>query len=226
MAGIHGKNAEIRVSTSENLLSGVLLGDVSAGGTANVAGAGQQFQMETASQRNWKYEEFILIEFNQGAAQGNLDLVDESINKQTRLINYAGGAVELGPFPGVISGVYVRAHSMELSSVANLIGDARSFTLSVTTDTVDTTTIGETWKGFADGLAGFEGSLDGLYIDEFWYKQAVATLSGVIPQRIVKFIPDPANGSTFFQGTCIFPSWEITGGFDAVIEHTVPFQGR
>jgi len=226
MAGLHGKNAEIRISTTETLLSGVLLGDVSAGGTPNVAGAGQQFQAETASQRNWKYDSTILIEFTQGAAQGHLGLTDESINRQTRLINYAAGAVELGPYPGVVSGVYVRAHAMELTTVANLVGDARSFTLAVNTDTVDTTTIGESWKGFADGLAGFEGSLDGLYVDEFWYKQAIATLSGVIPQRVLKFIPDPAAANTYFQGTCIFPSWEIQGGFDSAIEHSVPFQGR
>lgn len=224
MAGLHGKNAEIRVSTSQTLLSGVSLGD-GLGGDLKIAGTGAQFQA-IASQRNWKYDDLILVEFNQGADQGHLELTDESINRQTRLINYAAGAVELGPFPGVISGVFIRANSMELSTVANLIGDARSFTLSVQTDTVDVTTMGETWKGFADGLAMFEGSLDGLYIDEFWYKQAIATLSGVIPQRVVKFIPDPAKADTFFQGTCIFPQWEITGGFDAAIEHTVPFQGR
>lgn len=226
MAGIHGKNAELRVSTSETVLSGVSLGNGEDGASfLNTARSGQQFQAQS-TQRNWKYDDFILIEFTQGAQQLTLADTDESVNKQTRLINYAAGAVELGPYPGVVSGVFVRAHSMELSTVGNLVGDARSFTLSVATDTVDVTTIGEPWKSFADGLAGFEGSLDGLYIDEFWYKQAVATLSGVIPQRVLRFIPNPLAGNTYYQGTVIFPSWEITGGFDSAIEHSVPFQGR
>ena len=226
MAGIHGKNAEIRISTSETLLSGVQLGD-GAGGDTALTGT-QQFQA-ISTQRNWRYDSTILIEFSEAAAQGTLAIAaanTDSLNRQTRLINYAAGAVELGPYPAVISGVFVRAYSMELTTVANLVGDARNFTLSVATDTVDTTTMGETWKGFEDGLSGFEGSLDGLYVDEFWYKQAIATLSGVIPRRVLKFVPNPAAMTTYFQGTVIFPSWELSGGHDAAIEHTVPFQGR
>tara|TARA_R110002126_G_scaffold10482_8_gene47671 strand:- start:2654 stop:3415 length:762 start_codon:yes stop_codon:yes gene_type:complete len=234
MAGIHGKNAELRISTSETVLSGVLMGD-GLGGDDPVAGT-QNFQV-IAANRDWKYDRART--YIQASAsltlgeQGHIDLVNSvavadqiDIDTQTRLINYAGGAINLGPHPTVASGVYAQAVSMELSTVATLVGDARSFTLGVATDTVDVTTIGESWKSFADGLSGFEGSLDGLYLDEFWYKQAIATLSGVIPQRVLKFIPNPATATTYFQGTVIFPEWEISGGFDSAIEHTVPFQGR
>lgn len=211
MAGIHGKNAEIRISTSQTAISGLELTEI-----ANT----EQFQIQSGS-RDWKYGDDIEILLY---IEGGSDVT--YVDKQTRTINYAAGAIETGPFGDIASGVMVGGFSMELTTVANLVGDARSFTISVSTDTVDTTTIGETWKGFADGLAGWEGSLDGLYIDEFWYKQAIATLSGVIPQRVMRFIPDPAASNTYFQGTCIFPSWEISGGFDSAIEHSVPFQGR
>lgn len=223
MAGIHGKNATLRVSTSESVLSGVLMGTSDDGGSPN---QGQQFWVPNDSQRNWKYDrDRTLITFSTGVEQGG-DKVTDRIGVQTRLINYAFGAIELGPYPAVVSGVFAQAVAMTLTSIGNLIGDARSFTLAVNSDTVDTTTMGESWKSFADGLAGFEGSLDGLYIDDFWYRQAVATLSGVIPQRVLRLAPNPADQDTYFQGTVIFPSWEITGGFDAAIEHTVPFQGR
>ncbi len=219
------------------MLSGINLplGD-GVGGDGPVSGQGQVFQA-IAANRDWKYDkERTLIQASSSVVtgeQGHPDLVNSvatanqiDINTQTRLINYAGGAVQLGPHPAVVSGVYAMAVSMELATVANLVGDSRSFTLTVASDTVDTTTIGESWKNFADGLQSFEGSLDGLYLDEFWYKQAIATLSGVIPQRVLKFIPNPAKLTTYFQGTVIFPQWEVSGGFDSAIEHTVPFQGR
>ena len=226
MPGIHGKNVELRVSTTESVLSGINLplGD-GAGGDGPLTGK-QQFQAIAAS-RDWKYDpDRTRIHFTEVAVQGEPDNALTEINTQNRLINYAAGAVDLGPYPGVASGVFAQAVSMELALVGNLIGDARSFTLGVTSDTVETTLIGDSWKNFVDGLQAFEGSLDGLYVDNYWYKQAIATLSGVIPQRVLKFIPDPKDADTYYQGTVIFPEWEITGGVDAAIEHSVPFQGR
>ena len=147
-------------------------------------------------------------------------------NTQTRLINYAGGAIHLGQYPAVHSGVFAMAISMQLTQIANLIGDSRNFALSITNDTVDSTVIGEAWKSFEDGLTGFEGSLDGLVVDEFWYKRAVATLSGLLPRTVTRFQIDPKDANTYYQGTVIFPSFELSGGFDSVIEYSVPFQGR
>jgi len=223
LAGIHGKNAELRISTTESVLSGIQLGD-GAGGDGPVVG--QIFQA-VAANRDWKFDrKRTLIQFTEATGQGSPDDVTLSLNTQTRLINYAGGAVELGPNPGVKSGVFAQVVSMEMSTVGNLIGDARNFTLTVNNNTVDTTTIGESWATFEDGLTSFEGTLDGLYIDDFWYRQAIATLSGIVPRRVLKMVLDPALGNTFYQGTVIFPQCEITGGFDAAIEHSVPLQGR
>ena len=183
MAGIHGKNASIRVSTSETTISGAVM----------TGTQGSYFQAAAAS-RDWKYDSDVLIQFTTGTVdseQGgdggavtaaSLGLANAAttyvgINTQTRLINYAGGAIHMGQHPSVVSGVYAMSTSMELSQVANLVGDARSFTVSVANDTVDSTVMGDSWKSFEDGLAGFEGSLDGLVVDEFWYKRSISTLS-------------------------------------------------
>ena len=228
MAGIHGKNASIRVSTTETAVSGVEL----------TGTQGSYFQAPS-NQRNWRYDRGVWIQFNDNAAGpqgGDGAVITESsatqsdgytaINTQTRLINYAGGAIHLGQHPDVVSGVYAMATSMQLSQVANLVGDARSFTVSVTNDTVDSTVIGDSWKQFEDGLSGFEGSLDGLVVDEFWYRRSIATLSGLLPRTVCRFQIDPTDASSYYQGTVIFPSFELTGGFDALVEYSVPFQGR
>lgn len=221
MAGIHGKNAQLRVSTSETVISGV-----SMPGTN-----GSYFQVASTSQRDWRWDrDKVLIQFTTAAIQGSPSDVNGAngvrIGTQTRLINYAGGAIHLGQYPAVFSGVFAMAPAMDLSTIANLVGDARKFTVRVTSDTVDSTVIGDPWKSFEDGLAGFEGSLDGLHIDNFWYRQAVATLSGLIPRIVLRMQLDPKNLTSYYQGTVIFPSWEVTGGFDQVIERTMPFQGR
>jgi hypothetical protein len=216
MAGIHGKNASIRVSTSQTLISGVAMTGTN----------GSYFQVVSGS-RDWLYDrERTLIQFRNGTPQGSIANIDTSINTQTRLINYAGGAIHLGQYPLVHSGVYAMALSMQLSQIANLVGDARSFTVSVSNDTVDSTVIGDSWKSFEDGLSGFEGTLDGLVIDEFWFKRAVSTLSGLLPRTVARFQIDPKDASSYYQGTVIFPSFELSGGFDAIVEYSVPFQGR
>jgi len=216
MAGIHGKNATLRVSTTETVLSGVEMTGANGGA----------FQLG-ASQRDWKFDrDTILIQFSDKAVQGLEADLDTSINTQTRLINYAGGAIHLGQYPAVHSGVFAMATSMDLGTIGNLVGDARTFTSTIASDTVDSTVIGDSWKSFEDGLAGFEGTLDGLIIDEFWYKRAVATLSGLLPRTVLRMQIDPKDVNSYYQGTVIFPSFEFTGGFDSVIEYSVPFQGR
>lgn len=221
MAGIHGKNAVIRVSTTETILSGVAMTGTQGG----------VFQVGSASQMNWRYDrENTLIQFNTGSPQGHPSLVNGSdgvdINTQTRLINYAGGAIHLGQHPTVVSGVYAMASSMELTTVANLVGDNRNFTLTIEGDTLDSTVMGESWKSFEDGLLGFSGSLEGLAIDTFWYKQAIQTLSGLAPRTIIKFQTDPRHLNTYYQGTVVFPSFELSGGYDSLIQRSVNFQGR
>lgn len=230
MAGIHGKNASIRVSTTETVISGVeMAGVVNGTPTVGTAINGGYAQIVSASQRNWKYDPRTLIQFTTGAAQGLATVNDANgvdINTQTRLINYAGGAIHLGQYPAVASGVYAMAVSMTLTEVGNLVGDARNFTVTVTTDTVDSTVIGDVWRSYEDGILGFEGSLDGLHIDNFWYKQAVSTLSGLTPRIVLRMQLDPKNTNSYYQGTVIFPSFELSGGYDALIERSVEFQGR
>lgn len=216
MAGIHGKNTSIRVSTTETVISGV-----------EMTGTNGSFFQVGASQRDWRYDrDNTLIQFANTAIQGLEADVDTSINTQTRLINYAGGAIHLGQYPAVHSGVFAMGVSMQLAQIANLVGDSRNFTVNITNDTVDSTVIGESWKSFEDGLTGFEGTLDGLVVDEFWYKRAVATLSGLLPRTVARFQIDPKDANTYYQGTVIFPTFELSGGFDSVVEYSVPFQGR
>lgn len=220
MAGIHGKNATLRVSTTETIISGIELTGSNGGSFQIVAGS-----------RDWRFDrDKTLIQFTTSAVQGTVDDVNDSngvdINTQTRLVNYAAGAIHLGQHPAVHSGVFAMAVSMALTTIANLVGDARNFSVQVASDTLDSTVIGDSWKSFEDGIAGFEGSLDGLWVDSFWYKRAVSTLSGLIPRTILRMALDPKDATSYYQGTVIFPSFELSGGFDSVIDYTVPFQGR
>lgn len=225
MAGLHGKNAELRIATAEVLLSDLRLGTDDDGATYSDDGHTYNsitriFRAPTASQ-NWKYDRNnTSIKFTDLSTDTEIQ-----INCQTRLINYAGGAIWLGQYPSVSGVIAESVLSQTLSTIGSLIGDARQFTLSVSNDPLDSTTIGETWATFVEGLSKFEGSIDGLYIDDFWYKQAIASVSGIIPQKVLRLKPNPAYNSTYFQGAVIFPNWEISGGFDSVIEHTISFNG-
>lgn len=230
MAGLHGKNAELRVSISETAISGVVTGQLGTGSSGNgveetLNGITRIFRAASGS-RDWRYDkDRTLIQFSNKTAQGPATLVDTSIGVQTNLINYAGGGIHLGQYPLVASGVYAMAVSMSLTTVGSLVGDARGYSVKVSSDTIDTTTIGETWATMAEGFQKFEGSLDGLYINDFWYKNATATLSGILPRRVLRFRPNPAKATTYYQGTAIFPSYELVGSQDSAIERKAEFKG-
>lgn len=221
MAGVHGKNAELRISTAETRVGPVAL---VAHSNAALAAAG----VFSAPDENLKF-----------AARGEADaaiftyiagapLTVKELDANSRDIHYATGSVRIPPadFPtlvsGSVSGTYT---SLTLETVANLACEDREFELNIEADIIDATTLCENFKTFVEGIQEWSGSLDGLYRDPDRYKLAVADASGIIPKKILRLKPRP-DKDTYFQGTAFFPTYGLTGGFDSLVERTVDFTGQ
>ena len=221
MAGLHGKNAELRLSTTETQKTNqtfVIHPDPDLAARS----------VYKSPDQNWKF----IPRGKTGAANVTYDSpvgTERVLDANSRFINYADGSIRIPPeHIALLDAASIRADyiTMEMETVANLTAEDRSYELNVEADILDTTTLNENFKTFVEGIQGWTGSLDGLYLNPDRYKLAIASASGTIPQKILRLRPDPEHPETYFQGVVIFPTWNITGGFDAVIERTVDFNGN
>ncbi len=179
MAGQHGKNAELRVSTGETRFDDIAFVPHP---DATLAAAG--VFVPTSGEKDWKYAspgeaDEASITYISAAAPS----VVEGLDGNSRFLHYAGGAVLIPPadFPvlaGSVSGSYTH---LEMETVGNLRGDDRSWELNVEADIVDTTVLRENFQTFVEGIPAWSGSIDGLYNNPRTYKLAIANASGHHP---------------------------------------------
>jgi len=223
MAGVSGKNAEIRISTAETRVD-----DEPFIAHSDPTLAAMGVFAPTNGDKNWRYAapgeaEAPIVTYISGAPAQ-----EKQIDSNSRFIHYAGGAVLIPPedfptlVPGSVSGSYTK---VEMDLVGNLVTNERSFELNTEAPTIDTTTIGEEFQTFVEGIPGFTGSLAGLYVNPDRYKLALSNASGIIPRKVGRFKVRRDKPNTYFQGTVIFPTFNLSGAFDGAVERSVDFTG-
>ena len=221
MAGVHGKNAELRISTTETSKVDIVL---SAHSDPGLAAKG----VFDGPDKNWKF-----------APKGDDDAVSVSyespsgttktIDANSRRVHYAEGAVALpaADIPGLLAGSVKATYvTQEMELAGNILGQDRSVEMNIESETVDTTVLNEEFRTFVEGIQGFDGSLEGLYLEPSRVKFAFATIaSGTIPRFNLRLKPRP-DKDTYLQGQVIFPTFNISLAFDSAIERTIEFNGQ
>ena len=218
MSGVHGRNCELRISTGETIRAGVAL---IPHPDPFLASRG----VFKSPDRNWKW----VGKGEPGAARVTYESpagITKEIDSNSFNIHYADGSVRIPPedLPGLVAGT-VRADyvALQMEQIGNLLSDEREFELNLEAELVDTTTIGENYKSFAEGIGEWSGTLTGLYLNAERFKLA-QPVSGIIPRKNLRLRPRP-DQNTYWQGNVIFPKWGISGGFDSVIERSTEFTG-
>lgn len=108
----------------------------------------------------------------------------------------------------------------------------RSFTLDITSDTIETTTMGVDARTYVKGLSSFTGSAD-IYWDsgEFPTADASGELAGLnptletvgtSPYAIELYLNTTANK---FSGNIIITGFSINSTMDGMVEASISFQG-
>lgn len=220
MAGIHGKNAELRISTDEFIVTDEVLGLHS---DPTLASRG----VYESANENWQYiprgfDGAALVSYQ--SPSGTVKQIDSN----SRNIHYAKGCVLIpaADLAGLLAGSVEADYThLTMDTVGNITSEDREFELNTEAETIDTTVIGEEFHSFVEGIMEWNGSLDGLYINPERFKLAVPGQAGSIPKKILRVRPNQAKLDTYFQGTVIFPTWNISGGFDSAIERGVEYQG-
>ena len=111
------------------------------------------------------------------------------------------------------------------------IASVRNFSIEITRDTIDTTSMGKDDRTYVGGLSSFSGSAD-VYFDTT--PATIAALnptSGTVgsdPITLEVYLDAGENGagtSTKFAGEIIVTGFSVSSSMDGLVEASISFQG-
>jgi hypothetical protein len=110
----------------------------------------------------------------------------------------------------------------------------RNFSVEITRDTIETTTMGKDVRSYVGGLASFSGSAD------FYFDPDTATdgfdaaettfnpTTGAVGDAIVSviaYLKSDASNDIAFSGNCILTGYTVNSTMDGMVEGSLSFQG-
>ena len=116
------------------------------------------------------------------------------------------------------------------SGTATSIANVRNYSIDITSDTIETTTMGVDVRTYVKGLSQFSGSAD-IYFDTANYTggaNVVAVLNpttalvGAAPVTLEAYLNDTANK---FAGEVIITGFTVNSSMDGLVEASISFQG-
>jgi len=121
--------------------------------------------------------------------------------------------------------------SGDLTSIASV----RSFSLEITSDTIESTTMGNDSRTYLKGLSSFSGTAEIYYDgDAFPTADSGTNVSGLNPTLEtvghspyeIELFPDETNhNATKFAGNIIITGFTLNSSMDGMVEASISFQG-
>lgn len=106
---------------------------------------------------------------------------------------------------------------------ANTIAEIRSYSIEQTADTVEDTTMGDTWRTHKTTLKAWSGT-----VDVFWDETDTNGQSALVvgAEVTANFYPEGAStGDAYLYGTAIVTGKTVSASFDGMVESTITLQG-
>lgn len=125
-------------------------------------------------------------------------------------------------YEGSAGTVKIKSGSDTLTAIASV----RSWSLDITRDTVETTSMSSGGvRTYKKGLQTYTGSMDIVYDDSENAIVSTALNPDTDDAVAVELYSDAAVDATKFAGTVIITGYSITANFDGLTEASVSFQG-
>ena len=104
----------------------------------------------------------------------------------------------------------------------NTLGEIRSFSLEISGEVIEDTSMGDSFRSFKPGLSVFTASVE-CFFDETDTAQNALDVGS---QLTLELFPEgAASGDTFFSGTVIVTGKTVTSSFDGMVEVAFSAQG-
>jgi hypothetical protein len=108
---------------------------------------------------------------------------------------------------------------------ANTVGEIRAFEITQTSETLDDTVMGDTWRTNKSTFKTWSGSMDVLFDDDETTGQNTLVVGAEIAS--VKFYPaQNASGAAELTGAIRITERTIKTSYDGLVEMTVQFVGN
>ncbi len=106
---------------------------------------------------------------------------------------------------------------------ANTIAEVRSWTLTETADTIEDSTMGDSYRTYKVGMKTFTGSIVCYWDETDTTGQGAMTAGASVTLNLY---PEGSTAAdTYYTGTVLVTSIEATAAFDGMVEATFSFQG-
>ena len=111
------------------------------------------------------------------------------------------------------------------------VAEVRNYSIEITTDTIETTTMGGANSGrtYVKGLSTFSGTADVYWDDSHFDAVSGNDLDGLVNGAVgassVALIVYPEGSGANWNGNIIVTGYSITGSMDGLIEASISFQG-
>lgn len=106
---------------------------------------------------------------------------------------------------------------------ANTIAEVRSWTLTNTADTIEDTTMGDSWRTHKSVLSAWSGQVVCYWDETDTTGQGALTSGATVTLNL--YPEGNQTGDTYYTGSVIVTSIERTASFDGMVEATFAFQG-
>ena len=102
------------------------------------------------------------------------------------------------------------------------VAEIKSYSVEETSDTVETTSMGDAARTHLASLTSFSGSLD-----VFWDEEDTAQIALTVGSSVtIKFYPEgTASSAKYYSGTAIVTSVSRSASFDGMVEASISVQG-
>ena len=108
----------------------------------------------------------------------------------------------------------------------------RSFSVEITSDTIEKTTMGDDTRQYLKGLGSWSGNAD-IYFDPAEYPTSTTGLIALNPTGSTELVGDSAITVEFFlndtanklSGECIVTGFTVNSSMDGMVEASISFQG-
>lgn len=105
------------------------------------------------------------------------------------------------------------------------IAQVRSWNISHSRDTVEDTSMGDSFRTHKKGLQSWSGSMEIIFDDAEQAEVNAALDPNTDDAVTVDFYPDSAVVATKFSGTIIVTEYAVTASYDGLITASVSFSG-
>jgi hypothetical protein len=103
------------------------------------------------------------------------------------------------------------------------VAEVKSWSLEITSDTVDASIIGTQWRKNQATIKSWSGSFDGFWDETDTTGQGALAVGATVTLNL--YPEGDATGATFWTGDAIVTSIAYSGSFDGIVEATFSFTG-